>query len=123
MYHLIGMLGNPAYGATRAAIMTFIKGVAKKVVASGIRVNGIAPIMGDTNFLSTAGCSEDELELALKLVPTGRTTTLEDIGNLSAYLTIFNFGFVQRDFRTTVSYEWGRTLARFPCLMPGGRNL
>ena len=51
-----GLSGMPrcvAYGASKAAIMTFTKGLAKEVVSSGIQVNSVTPGLGDTNFLRT----------------------------------------------------------------------
>ena len=48
--------------------------------------DAVAPGIGDTNFLRTGGFPEGELERAVSSVPTGRTTTPEDIGNLVAYL-------------------------------------
>jgi NAD(P)-dependent dehydrogenase (short-subunit alcohol dehydrogenase family) len=73
-----GLSGMPrcvAYGASKAAI-----------ISSGINVNSIAPGLGDTNFLSTANFPEGEMEKALQFIPTGKTTTPEDVGNLAAYL-------------------------------------
>ena len=81
-----GMPRNLAYGASKAAIMTFTKGLAKEVISYGIYVNAIAPGLADTHFLSTAGFPEGEIERALSAIPTGKTTTPEDVGNMVAYL-------------------------------------
>jgi NAD(P)-dependent dehydrogenase (short-subunit alcohol dehydrogenase family) len=84
-----GFTGSPRfihYGASKAAIMAFTKGLAKETVASGINVNAIAPGLGDTNFLSTGGFPEGEFSKGVTTVPTGRSTTPEDVGNLVAYL-------------------------------------
>jgi NAD(P)-dependent dehydrogenase (short-subunit alcohol dehydrogenase family) len=84
-----GFSGSPrfvAYGASKAAIIAFTKGLSKEVASSGIRVNSIAPGIGDTNFLRTANFPEGELERALKMIPSGRSTTPEDVGNMVAYL-------------------------------------
>jgi 3-oxoacyl-[acyl-carrier protein] reductase len=84
-----GFSGMPrcvAYGASKAAIIAFTKGLAMEVISSGIRVNSVAPGLGDTNFLSTANFPEDELEHALPMIPTGKTTTPQDVGNMVAYL-------------------------------------
>ena len=84
-----GFSGMPrcvAYGASKAAIMAFTKGLAKEVASSGIRVNSVAPGLGDTNFLRTANFPEGEIERALKMIPSGRTTTPQDVGNMVAYL-------------------------------------
>ena len=84
-----GFSGMPrcvAYGASKAAIIAFTKGLAKEVVSSGIHVNSVAPGLGDTNFLHTANFPEDELEHALPMIPTGKTTTPQDVGSMVAYL-------------------------------------
>ena len=84
-----GLSGMPrcvAYGASKAAIMAFTKGLAKEVASSGIRVNGVAPGLGDTNFLRTANFPEGEVERALKVIPSGKTTTPQDVGYMVAYL-------------------------------------
>jgi len=84
-----GFSGSPrfvAYGASKGAIIAFTKGLAKEVISSGINVNSVAPGLGDTNFLRTANFPPDELERALPRIPTGKTTTPKDVGNMVAYL-------------------------------------
>jgi 3-oxoacyl-[acyl-carrier protein] reductase len=84
-----GFSGSPrfvAYGASKAAIIAFTKGLAKEVISSGIYVNSVAPGLGDTNFLRSANFPPDELERALPRIPAGRTTTPQDVGNMVAYL-------------------------------------
>lgn len=84
-----GLSGMPrclAYGASKAAVMAFTKGLAKEVIGSGIRVNSVAPGLGDTNFLKTANFPMGELDKALTTIPSGKTTTPEEIGNMVAYL-------------------------------------
>lgn len=74
------------YGATKGAILTFTRGLAKENVAYGINVNAVAPGIGDTNFLSTGGFPEGEINKVIPMIPTGRSTTPEDVGNLVAFL-------------------------------------
>jgi 3-oxoacyl-[acyl-carrier protein] reductase len=74
------------YAATKGAILTFTRGLAKETVSSGINVNAVAPGIGDTKFLSTAGFPEGEINKVIPMIPTGRSTTPEDVGNLVAYL-------------------------------------
>jgi NAD(P)-dependent dehydrogenase (short-subunit alcohol dehydrogenase family) len=84
-----GFTGSPRfihYGASKAAIMAFTKGLAKETVALGLNVNAVAPGLGDTNFLSTGGFPEGEFNRAVTTVPTGKSTTPEDVGNVVAYL-------------------------------------
>jgi 3-oxoacyl-[acyl-carrier protein] reductase len=84
-----GLSGMPRcvhYGASKAAIIAFTKGLSKEVISSGINVNGIAPGLGDTNFLRTGNFPEGEIERALPRIPSGKTTTPLDVGNMVAYL-------------------------------------
>src|SRR3972149_1039560 len=84
-----GISGMPRcvhYGATKAAIIAFTRGLSKEVIGSGINVNAVAPGVGDTNFLRTGNFPPGELERAIEKVPSGRVTTPEDVGNIVAYL-------------------------------------
>jgi NAD(P)-dependent dehydrogenase (short-subunit alcohol dehydrogenase family) len=84
-----GISGMPRcvhYGATKAAVIAFTKGLSKEVIASGINVNAVAPGVGDTNFLRTGNFPPGELDRAVATVPTKRVTTPEDVGNMVAYL-------------------------------------
>jgi 3-oxoacyl-[acyl-carrier protein] reductase len=84
-----GMSGMPnciAYGAAKAAVIAFTKGLAKEVMPHNIRVNSIAPGFGLTNFLRSINLPENTHERILNTVPTHKATTPEDLGNIIAYL-------------------------------------
>jgi len=84
-----GISGMPRcvhYGATKAAIIAFTKGLSKEVIGSGINVNAVAPGVGDTNFLRTGNFPPGEIDRAVATIPTKRATTPEDVGNMVAYL-------------------------------------
>jgi NAD(P)-dependent dehydrogenase (short-subunit alcohol dehydrogenase family) len=71
-----GISGSPRfihYGASKAAIIAFTRGLSKEVIGYGINVNAV-------NFPG------GELERAVATVPTKRSTTPEDVGNMVAYL-------------------------------------
>ena len=85
-----GISGMPRcvhYGATKAAVIAFTRGLSKEVIASGVNVNAVAPGVGDTNFLVTGNFPEGELDRAVATVPTKRATTPQDVGNMVAYLS------------------------------------
>ena len=79
-----GGAGVAAYCAAKAGIIAFTKSLAAEVAALGINVNAIAPGPGDTGFVRQA--PPDMLEMVLKKIPLGRTTTPQDIGNMVAIL-------------------------------------
>ena len=82
-----GISGMPRcvhYGASKAAIIAFTKGLSKEVIVHGINVNAVAPGVGDTKFLNAF--PEGEIDRAVATVPTKRSTTPEDVGNMVAYL-------------------------------------
>jgi len=84
-----GMSGSPRfihYGASKAAIISFTKGLSREVIGFGINVNAVAPGVGDTDFLRTGNFPAGELDRAVATVPTKRSTTPDDVGNLVAYL-------------------------------------
>ncbi len=81
-----GMPGCLHYGASKAAVIAFTRGLAKEVIRHGINVNCIAPGLGDTNFLSTAGFPAGEIEKVLPMIPSGQTTTPAMVGGLVVYL-------------------------------------
>jgi len=84
-----GISGMPRcvhYGASKAAIIAFTRGLAKEVIGSGINVNAVAPGVGDTKFLITGEFPEGEIDRAVATVPTRRSTTPDDVGNMVAYL-------------------------------------
>jgi NAD(P)-dependent dehydrogenase (short-subunit alcohol dehydrogenase family) len=84
-----GLSGMPRcvhYGASKAAIIAFTRGLSKEVIGSGINVNAVAPGVGDTKFLITGEFPEGEIDRAVATVPTRRPTTPDDVGNIVAYL-------------------------------------
>ena len=84
-----GISGMPRcvhYGTSKAGIIAFTKGLSKEVISSGVNVNAVAPGVGDTNFLVTGEFPEGEIDRAVATVPTRRSTTPEDVGNMVAYL-------------------------------------
>lgn len=83
----VAKVGGPdtsVYGATKGGIVAFTKGLAIELAASGINVNSVAPGPGNTGFARKA--PPEFLQILTKMIPLGRTTTPQDIGNIVAFL-------------------------------------
>jgi 3-oxoacyl-[acyl-carrier protein] reductase len=64
------------------------KGMAVELASSGIRVNAINPVAGETPLLKTF-MGEDTPEMRAKFlstIPLGRFSTPEDMGNAACFL-------------------------------------
>ncbi len=79
-----GAANVAVYCAAKAAVMVFTKGLAAEVATSGINVNCIGPGPGDTGFALKA--PPGFLEKIMAMVPLGRSTTPQDIGNTVVFL-------------------------------------
>lgn len=77
--------GATAYGASKGALMTWTRGLAKEIGPDGIRVNGLAPGMIDTTFHDTftPDAARRNVEAS---VPLRRQGTSEDCANLVLFL-------------------------------------
>jgi len=77
--------GATAYGASKGALMTFTRGMAKELGPQGIRVNGLAPGMIDTTFHDTFTPDAARKNLESN-VPMRRQGVSEDCADLVLYL-------------------------------------
>ena len=92
---ILGVYGGScetAYSATKGALISFVKGLAKELGPSGIRVNAVAPGAVDTDML---GCftAEDKAHMAENTY-MGRLGTPEDIARCVRFLASEEAGFV-----------------------------
>lgn len=78
--------GNGIYGASKAAINSFMKFAAKEFAARKIRVNSICPAMIDTPLIHRGTVSEEQLAEDAKRYPLKRYGQPEDIANAAVYL-------------------------------------
>lgn len=89
---MVADTGEVAYATTKAALLGFTKGLAAEVVNKGIRVNAILPGYIMTPMVegiakdSDSNNSNGVVEGIAKGIPMGRLGTIEELGELAAFL-------------------------------------
>lgn len=84
--HSGGGPGAFMYGATKAAVITITKGMAKELGPHGIRVNCVAPgLIGDTEFHARFTPPETFAQIE-KTIPLGRGGTPGEVARVIAFL-------------------------------------
>lgn len=76
------------YNASKGWMLTATKTMAVELAPSGVRVNAILPVAGETPLLQSF-MGEDTPEIRAKFlstIPLGRFSTPEDMGNAAAFL-------------------------------------
>ncbi len=81
-------IGEGSYGATKAALVGYVKSLALELAVQGIRVNTIHPGVVETPLLeeSNGNFGEEELEALRQKYPLKRFGKPEDIANCVVYL-------------------------------------
>ncbi len=77
------------YNSTKGAVNTMTRSLAVELASDNIRVNAVAPVIGETALLETfMGQSDtpDARERFLATIPMGRFSTPQDIANAALYL-------------------------------------
>ena len=85
---ILGVYGGScetAYSATKGALISFVKGLAKELGPSGIRVNAVAP--GVINTDMNADLSPEELQALADKTPLGTIGSPYDIARAVLYLS------------------------------------
>ena len=82
-----GYIGGGVYGATKAALQGYIKGLALELAPRGIRVNSILPGMIETNLLDECEISQEQIEEDKKKYPLyKRYGRPEEVGYAAVFL-------------------------------------
>lgn len=84
MWGQVGASCEALYSASKGAIDSYIKSLAKELGPSNIRVNAISPGVIDTDMISHL--SSDDRNALIEETPIGRIGTPEDIAKLSLFL-------------------------------------
>lgn len=79
-------IGQAAYGASKAALLSWVKYSAKELSPSGIRVNSILPGHIETPMNENLGFNKEQLESYKETIPLKRFGQPEDIANGIIYL-------------------------------------
>ena len=92
MWGIAGGSCESAYSASKGAVISFTKAVAKEVGPSGIRVNCVAPGVIETAMLSRY--SSEELAALADETPLGRLGDPEDVAEAVAFLASDRASFI-----------------------------
>ncbi|MDO5755770.1 MAG: 3-oxoacyl-ACP reductase FabG [Tissierellia bacterium] len=84
IWGLCGGAMESDYAATKAAIISLTKSLAKECSYSGIRINAIAPGAVDTDMLHQL--SDEVLDQVVDETPLGRLGKVEDVANLIEFM-------------------------------------
>jgi len=79
-------VGNPAYAASKAAVISLTRTLAVAWAAQGIRVNGIAPGLVDTKLTKVTTEQPDRLQRALAQIPVQRLGTPAEMAGAVLFL-------------------------------------
>lgn len=77
------------YGATKGAVVTFVKGLAMELATEGFRVNALCPAAGDTPMLAEFMGGKETREGRERFrsgLPLGKLITPADMGNAAVFL-------------------------------------
>ena len=86
----MGMAGASIYGATKGALRTVTRVLARELSARGIRVNAVSPGPIDSSFFSRTGMPEEDIaafaEQILGQVPLARFGRPEEVAAVASFL-------------------------------------
>jgi 3-oxoacyl-[acyl-carrier protein] reductase len=80
------MIGNPAYAASKAGVVSLVGSLAQAWAGEGIRVNGIAPGLVPTKLTKVTTDDPQRAAGAVARIPAGRMGTPEDMAGVALFL-------------------------------------
>ena len=89
-----GKEGNPGatpYGAAKAGVIGYAKGLARELLPSNITVNCLAPAITETELLEEM--TDEYIEEKKSKIPMGRFCTATEIANMTAWVASSNCSF------------------------------
>jgi NAD(P)-dependent dehydrogenase (short-subunit alcohol dehydrogenase family) len=90
-----GFAGASIYSATKGAVRSMVKALARELAPSGIRVNTISPGPIETPFFERLGRSTEQMASHVKATnPMGRMGTMEEAAAVAAFLLSGEAGYV-----------------------------
>ena len=81
-----GMIGNPAYAASKAGAVSLVTSLALAWAQDGIRVNGIAPGLVPTKLTAITTVDPDRAQRSVRRIPAGRMGTPGDMAGTALFL-------------------------------------
>jgi NAD(P)-dependent dehydrogenase (short-subunit alcohol dehydrogenase family) len=88
-----GLFGGPHYAASKGAVQSMAKSMARELGPDGIRVNAIAPGTIDTDIFQGKLSEERKKQIATE-VPLGRLGTADDIAKACLFLVSDLSGYI-----------------------------
>ncbi|MCT8971655.1 SDR family oxidoreductase [Microbaculum marinisediminis] len=88
---LRGTIGNSAYGASKAALLGYVRTLALETARRGVTVNFVAPGFIDTDMLAPYADYHQHME---SQIPAGRFAAPEEIANLVDFLMSPGAGYI-----------------------------
>ncbi len=83
---IVGRPNQPAYCATKGALVSLTRGLALDYAAQNITVNAVAPTFVLTDISRKRMENPEFSNWVLGMIPVGRLATIEDVGNSVAFL-------------------------------------
>jgi 3-oxoacyl-[acyl-carrier protein] reductase len=106
-----GQPGFAAYGASKAAMLGFMRSAAVELAASGVVINAVLP--GNVQTPGLDETSEEHRRLMLSSIPMGRFADVEDVGWAVRFLASPEAGYITGQ---TLIVDGGQVLPEAPAL-------